>query len=1028
MNVIQKYLRYGFTCISLLLLLSQSINAHAASDVCGPIPSTFPAYSNGGDLDIDEDVQIDVGNGNVDVQEGDDNGNVIDVTNTIGDVTTANETLPAIDPPNFPANNSNNDQDVDSDDSPFTFDSTVQDTYGEITIDDDTTVNFIGGGPFYIDELIIGEDSTINFSAGNYFINKLTIEEDSNIIITSEVVNIYIGEEFEIEGEEVNINAGGSVGGLVVYLYEDAEFKADEEELTFTGVIYGPDSGDIEFGEEATFRGVVIGGDEIEFDEDSLIIYTPADAAIVGNISTCDSSTLGRFVITHDNFGINCVNETITVTAFDTDGNIFDASGTTIFIDTQSGTGTWTLNAGTPANFADTTANDGLATYTFASGESSVVFNLDYSQGTNNILNIAVRDNPSMAILDDNSEGNLIFSPSGFTITNTALAQPFDGIIPAFPFQTAGTDVPVHITAYGQTANDPTCGVIEAYTGNKPLQFWFDYLNPSRDSGVNPSINGVLISNDTETNSLTLAGGVNFTAGRAQVTAKYKDVGQINLGIKDISVTNVAQLANGIRGAVTIIFRPADLVITEVRKPDGSDDHLNVIASTAETDVLKAGNDFAVKVQARDAEGSVTPNFGYESSPEIIEIISSSLVAPAGGRNGLLDNGAIANNSNFGRLDYDGVTNLADGEFLGTNFSFDEVGIIQLQASILDNDYLSTGNVTGTVSSNVGRFIPDRFDVSDSTPTLADSCGAFSYMDQAIDFMSDPVITLIARAESGTETQNYDRDGFWQYTTNLANRSYTNNATTPAILDAPASGSVALSSDTDGNARGTLTITDDQIMYQRPVDPRDTAGGGANPAIPFDADIDLTFTVADLTDVDDVCYDSNNDDTCETYSISNIGDTELRFGRLNVGNAFGSELVNLQLPITAQYYVSLTNDFSASTGDSCTALTITPVGPPSWGHINLSAYQGGLAAGETTPSLSAFSGGVASLTMSAPGLGNQGSVTVTPLLMSGILLEQPWLQFDWDSDGNHDNDPTATATFGIFRGNDSTIYLRELYE
>ncbi len=65
--------------------------------------------------------------------------------------------------------------------------------------------------------------------------------------------------------------------------------------------------------------------------------------------------------------------------------------------------------------------------------------------------------------------------------------------------------------------------------------------------------------------------------------------------------------------------------------------------------------------------------------------------------------------------------------------------------------------------------------------------------------------------------------------------------------------------------------------------------------------------------------------------------------------------------------------------------------------------------------------------MSAPGVGNQGSVLVTPLLTSGIVLEQPWLQFDWDNDGNHDNDPSATATFGIYKGNDSTIYLRELY-
>ncbi len=993
------------------------------SATCGPIPNDYPVYSTGDDLEIKDNVNINVGSGNVAVQKGKNNGNAIDVTNTVGDVITASQTLPTIDPETFPTNSSNDNQTVNNSNSPFTFDSNVKDSYNKITVTDNDTANFIGGGPFYIDELDIKKNATINLAAGNYFINKLKIDDNSVINITSEIVNIYINNKFDVKGKNVTVNGSGSVGGLVVYLYENAEFKADEDDFSFTGVIYGPDSGEIEFGKDTILNGLVIGGDKIKFDDDSTITYTPADAAIIGNISTCNSSTLDHFVITHDNFGINCVDEAITITAIDTNGNAFDAGGTAIFIDTQSGTGNWTLNTGTNANFADTTLNDGLATYTFASGETSAIFNLDYRQGSSNTLNIAVKNNPSMAVLDNDSEGNLIFSPNGFTITNSALADPFDGVIPAFPSQTAGTDVSVYITAYGQTAADPTCGVIEAYSGNKPLQFWFDYLNPARDSGINPTINGSSINNNLEANALTLAGGVTFTNGRAQVTTKYKDAGQIVLGIKDESVTNASQLPNGIRGTTNIIFRPADIVITEVKKPDGSGNHLNVIASTAETDIIKAGNPFAVKLQVRDAEGSLTPNFGYETIAETIEIVSSSLVAPVGGRNGSSNNGVITNKSSFGRVDYDGVTALTDGEFVGTNFGFDEVGIIQLQASINDNDYLGTGEITGTNSGNVGRFVPDHFTVTDSNPTLTDSCGAFSYMDQSINFSAAPFITITAREDGGTETKNYDLGGFWRYTTNLANRSYSNNASTPATLDAPASGTVSLTGDTDSNGQGTLTITNEQILYQRPANPRDSV----NPAIPFNADINLDLTVADLTDADGICYDSDNDGTCETYSIANIAGTELRFGRLTIGNAFGSELINLQLPITVEYYESLNNDFSPSTGDSCTALSVLPAGPPTWGQINLSAYQGGLDAGETTPSLSGFSSAAATLTLSAPGIGNQGSVVITPLLDSGITTVQPWLQFDWDNDGTHDNDPTATATFGIYSGNDSTIYLRELY-
>ena len=44
-----------------------------------------------------------------------------------------------------------------------------------------------------------------------------------------------------------------------------------------------------------------------------------------------------------------------------------------------------------------------------------------------------------------------------------------------------------------------------------------------------------------------------------------------------------------------------------------------------------------------------------------------------------------------------------------------------------------------------------------------------------------------------------------------------------------------------------------------------------------------------------------------------------------------------------------------------------------------------------------------------------------------ITLETPdWLKFDWDDDlGTVDTNPTATATFGIYRGRDRIISWEE---
>jgi MSHA biogenesis protein MshQ len=60
------------------------------------------------------------------------------------------------------------------------------------------------------------------------------------------------------------------------------------------------------------------------------------------------------------------------------------------------------------------------------------------------------------------------------------------------------------------------------------------------------------------------------------------------------------------------------------------------------------------------------------------------------------------------------------------------------------------------------------------------------------------------------------------------------------------------------------------------------------------------------------------------------------------------------------------------------------------------------------------------LNLQAPGAGNDGSVDIT-------VTVDDWLKYDWDTSTPGDDNPVGTATFGIFRGNDATIYIREIY-
>ena len=108
---------------------------------------------------------------------------------------------------------------------------------------------------------------------------------------------------------------------------------------------------------------------------------------------------------------------------------------------------------------------------------------------------------------------------------------------------------------------------------------------------------------------------------------------------------------------------------------------------------VAAGSSFTASIQASNALGGTTPNFGLETPAETAQIAVAGLSYPT--------------ISNAGSLTTGSYTLSGSSNGVGTiSSSFSEVGSITLQASIGDSDYLGTGNVPGTVSGVVGRFTP----------------------------------------------------------------------------------------------------------------------------------------------------------------------------------------------------------------------------------------------------------------------------------------------------------------------------------
>ncbi len=699
--------------------------------------------------------------------------------------------------------------------------------------------------------------------------------------------------------------------------------------------------------------------------------------------AACPSLGAARFQLSHSAYGINCRVEPITVFALDGLNGLVGTYSGAVTLTTQSGRGTWSLASGNGV-LVETTPDDGVASYQFVpSDNGQAIFGLYYPAGSSPVdIDVFQTDDPT--IHDDDTEGLLAFGPTGFTVTGAALTNPPPAsIVSPVATQTAGTVFPVYLTAYGQTPTDPQCGVIKTYTGPHSISFWMDHLNPT-PGVLNTTVNGIAVGSNEPA---AVAQNVSFNLGQAQVSAKYKDVGSIRLQMKD-----PAGLPGEVRGATNaFVVKPAELAINRVETLAGIS---NPGASSAVGPAfVGAGMPFRVEVDARDAEGSLTPSYGTELPPEGIRIASSALVVPIGGRNGSTGAGVLGGATTF-------AATATPGRFRNDAVTFDEVGVIRIVAGVADGDYLTGGIVASTPSGNVGRFHPANFSFV-AASTLIPACTTFSYMDDA---RLGVHYRIEAREAGGNVTQNYD-------TALLGANAVATLTTTAENSDAGIDIGPRLSGLVSPWTLGVASVDTTAATFARngaPDGPYDALDVGIRITNPL-GDTSLSNPNMNALSVGD-CTTVGN---CDAAKVGTP--TKVRYGRLMVKPAFGPESRDLGVALEAQYFNGTL--FTRNTLDTCTTYTST--------QASLSGYSGNLSAGETTVTapatatslVSGESSASAPLLLSAPGIGNDGAVD--------IRLDAPaYLEFDWSGTGV--TDPTGNARFGRYRGDDRIIFWREL--
>jgi hypothetical protein len=731
----------------------------------------------------------------------------------------------------------------------------------------------------------------------------------------------------------------------------------------------------------------------------------------------------------------------VTIIARDAGGNLLPAYANLVNITTSSGNGDWSTAAGSGA-LNNGVANDGAATYQFVLADGGMVrLNLAMSVATT--LTVRVQE----ASTGYGTTGAPIaFVSDGYTIANDAI-------------QVAGRSqalVVEHRVA-------PGCGLSTAtgHGGTNTVKVWLT-LDPAHPVGATlPGATAVSTVNPLPTaepgaNNITLNfGGPGALApGQAPLTLNTGDVGKYIVNLRDGNSARRGTSAPITTRPFALAIR-GDSVASNVQHGTNETSALMVDTNTGAT--AAAGDNFTLTVAAYlwasgddtapadglpDTAVSVADNglaarFAWDTT------LSANAVLPGGGTLGAFSLGGAA--PTIARASF------AGGAARVTTLRYAEVGNVLIRAraaNFLNSPGVNVAGDSGMDGAagggHVGRFRPKQFALdTGAPPTLTNRAAAACAPASSFTYLNESLLLtlrLVALNAQGAITQNYvgayaRQDlsaGNPAAAFGLGARSGTSDlsARITSVYQGPtpawANGVLDL-----GGASGVLA----QVRRRSPDDPDGPFSAVQFGIAPAEPD-GVPMNVLDL--------DADNNAANER---KNLGvSTELRFGRLRMQNAVGSEKLPLPVPIETQYWNGA--GFVTNPQDSCTRLARSVV--------VLGSYTGTLdPAGGNCRTLVqqdpiAFMTGVGTITLAPPAV--SGSVSLTPNLgvaASGSYCDnatsgedpataaaRSYLLGRWndaldpDSDPStaYDDNPSARAAFGLFGSQPNNfIYFRENY-
>lgn len=624
------------------------------------------------------------------------------------------------------------------------------------------------------------------------------------------------------------------------------------------------------------------------------------------------------------------------------------------------------------------------------------------------------------------SSGNITFanSTSGLTLTDIDSLSPAYGVVAGRP--------------HAVQATLSACGVTSAVTGSYTgTMYYVPGLNHPAGATA-PTINTTASCSGTIGLPLTSAGAaisLDFTAGVSTFYLCTTDVGQYALN----ATINADKTVNAQSSNFTV--RPFVLTASSflnaasngpgagafVKAGDSFSGTLRAWRWLASADMESPRGDGlpdAVITASTivNANPGLTPRFGGTTNNAGVVSLAPVVVSPATGTKGIL---------------LPATATLSNGSTTLNNFTYSEVGTIGVGGSDGGGKY-AVSNYLGAAGLNVpilsvdvGRITPHHFAVTPTglTARVAASCpvaSPFTYMDEYFSFG----FKLTAQNAANATTKNY-----------AGSLAFLNpeDLTSWKIFEENSSfGLVAVDDAATPKTQLTSRLTLDSA-----VDSSGWVGGvntiEARARVSRNSSVDGPYNSFKIgiapQDGDGVTANGFNLDADDSGAperiLLNTTPTSIRFGRLRLFNAFGSEKTSLRLPVEAQYWTGKT--WLKNTDDSCTAIPAEAIA-----RSKYLDRKGSTASGWTvTPSGFTLSAGRAELVLGPPAPVTTGSVDVCVDLgadpaggvnCSATSAGRPYLQGRWPPGGSFNNDPSARATFGVYSPEtERTVHVRERF-